>query len=143
MKTAPVTTKAITARINRKLKPDFKMLRKTRGRMMQSNFGQFHVIDRRRNRILDAIGRRGEIRDEADAILAKIRTDFTAFVKDGRIELTRTQLTSRFAPNPGRNGAMTPGRLYAEIIPDLITRQFAREIPKAGKLHVYQFMAGD
>jgi hypothetical protein len=54
MKTAPVTTKAITARINRKLKPDFKMLRKTRGRMMQSNFGQFHVIDLRRNRILDA-----------------------------------------------------------------------------------------
>jgi|LakMenEpi03Aug12_release.lakeMendotaPanAssembly.Ray.scaffolds.fasta_scaffold92698_2 hypothetical protein len=94
-------------------------------------------------RSLDAIGRRGEIRDEADAILAKIRTDFTAFVKDGRIELTRTQLTSRFAPNPGRNGAMTPGRLYSEIIPDLITRQFAREIPKAGKLHVYQFMAGD
>ncbi len=53
MKTAPVTTKAITARINRKLKPDFKMLRKTRGRIMQSNFGQFHVIDLRRNRILD------------------------------------------------------------------------------------------
>jgi hypothetical protein len=53
MQTAPLTEKAIIARVNRKLKPDLEMLRKTRGRMMQSNFGEFHVIDLRRNCILD------------------------------------------------------------------------------------------
>lgn len=94
-------------------------------------------------RSLDAIGKRGEIRDEADAILAKIRTDFAGQVKDGKIELTRTQLTSRFAPNPGRNGAMTPARLYSEIIPDIIKRGHARELPCEGKLHIYQFTAAE
>jgi hypothetical protein len=51
--TAPVTEQAVVARINRKLKPDFEKLRKSRGRMMESNFGEFHVIDVRRNAILD------------------------------------------------------------------------------------------
>ena len=92
---------------------------------------------------LDAIGRRGEIREEADAILANIRTEFTSHAKGGKIELNRTQLTHRFAANPGRHGAMTPGRLYSEIIPDLAKRGLARALPKAGKLHVYQFDAAD
>ena len=94
-------------------------------------------------RALDTIGKRGEIRDEADAILAHIRAEFVAFAKGGRIELTRTQLTHRFAANPGRPGAMKPGRLYSEIIPDLEKRDLARPLPKAGKLHVYQFDARD
>ena len=53
MQTAPVTEKAIVARINRNRKPDLEMLRKSRGRMMESNFGEFYVIDLRRNCILD------------------------------------------------------------------------------------------
>ena len=92
---------------------------------------------------LDAIGRRGEIREQADAILANIRTEFAAQVKEGKIELNRTQLTHRFAANPGRPGAMTPGRLYSEIIPDLAKRGLARSLPKAGKLNAYQFDAAD
>jgi hypothetical protein len=98
-------------------------------------------------RALDAIGNRSEIRDRADSILAKIRTDFAAAANPangGGIELTRTQLTSRFAPNPDRAGAITPARLYNEILPDLIKRGLARELPReGGKGRVYQFAAGD
>jgi len=90
-------------------------------------------------RALDAIGRRGEIREEADAILANIRTEWKASASRGIIEATRTQLTHRFAANPGRRGALTPGRLYSEILPDLEKRRLARLIRKEGKLQVYQF----
>ncbi len=88
---------------------------------------------------LDAIGRRGEIRDEADAILANIRTEFGNQSKGGKIELNRTQLTHRFAANPGRPGAMKAGRFYSEIIPDLEKRGLALSLPKAGKLTTYRF----
>jgi hypothetical protein len=94
-------------------------------------------------RALDAIGRRSEIRDHADAILAKIRTDWAGGARDGWIELSRTQLTSRFASNPERKGALTPARLYNEILPDLIKRGLARELPQAGKWRLYRFTAGD
>jgi len=98
-------------------------------------------------RALDAIGNRSEIRDKADSILAKIRTEWARAatpINGGCIELTRTQLTSRFAPNPERAGAMTPARLYNEILPDLIKRGLARELPReGGKGRVYQFAAGE
>ena len=90
-------------------------------------------------RALDAIGRRGEIRDEANAILANIRTEWKASAKHGTIEATRTQLTHRFASNPNRRGALTPARLYSEILPDLIQRRQARLARKEGRLEVYQF----
>jgi hypothetical protein len=53
MRTAPVTEKAIVARINRRLKPDFTMLRKSRGARTEASLGEFYVIDRSRNCILD------------------------------------------------------------------------------------------
>ena len=96
-------------------------------------------------RALDAIGSRSEIRDKADAILARIRTEWASAATPatgGRIELNRTQLTNRFASNPDRPGAMTPARLYSEILPDLIQRGVARELPReGGKGRVYQFTA--
>ncbi len=90
-------------------------------------------------RELDAIGRRGEIRDEADVILAAIRTEGAGRAAHGKIEMARTELTHRFAANPGRRNAMTPTRLYSEIIPDLIKRDLARALPKRGKLQTYSF----
>jgi len=94
-------------------------------------------------RALDAIGNRAEIRDKADAILAKIRTNWASAASGGWIELTRTQLTSRYASNPDRKGALTPARLYTEILPDLIKRRLARELPREGRWRPYQFTAGD
>ena len=87
---------------------------------------------------LDQIGRRAEIRDEADAILAQIRAT-SPVSADGEIQLTKTQLTHRFAANPSRRGAMTPTRLYTEVIPDLKLRRLVRVLRPDGKLHIYCF----
>jgi hypothetical protein len=91
------------------------------------------------NQLLDTIGARAETRNLADTILAKIRTGFTA--ENGWIFLSRSQLTAKFAPNPGRRGEMTPERLYTVILPDLIHRHLARLERKQGKLEVYAFPA--
>jgi len=91
------------------------------------------------SRELDSIGRRAEIREEADAILATIRIEFSRKSRGGKIELSKTILTHRFAANPSRRGAMTSGRLYNEILPDLEKRGLATSLPRDGKLQVYQF----
>ncbi len=87
---------------------------------------------------LDQIGRRAEIRDEADSILAQIRT-IGPISENGDIQLTKTQLTHRFAANPSRRGAMTPTRLYTEVIADLKTRSVVQILRPNGKLSVYCF----
>ena len=87
---------------------------------------------------LDLIGRRAEIRDEADAILSTIRVENVP--RSGKIELTKSQLTHRFAPNPSRRGSMTPTRLYGEVLPDLERRNLAALVSKEGKLHIYSFL---
>ena len=70
------------------------------------------------NRNLDVIANRAEIQDEADAILAQIRSDKCGQPQaDGHFHLTRTQLTNQFASHPGRHGAMTPERLYSYYHP--------------------------
>ena len=53
MRTAPVTEKAIVARINRRLKPDLTMLRKSRGARTEATLGEYYVIDLRHNAVLD------------------------------------------------------------------------------------------
>ena len=92
------------------------------------------------NRNLDVIANRAEIQDEADAILAQIRSGKCGQLQaDGHFHLTRTQLTNQFASHPGRHGAMTPERLYSTIIPDLIKRRLAKAPEKRGKLEVFLF----
>src|SRR5262249_16717749 len=91
------------------------------------------------SRELDIIGRRAEIREEADAILANIRVEFKGAASNGKIELNKTTLTHRFGANPSRRGAMTPSRLYSEIVPDLEKRGLAKPLPRNGKLQVYEF----
>jgi hypothetical protein len=45
----------------------------------------------------------------------------------------RTELTRRFAANPGRIGALTVSRLYGEIVPRLIAMGRCRQVSKIGK----------
>ncbi len=89
-------------------------------------------------RELDSIGERAEIRNEADSILAKIRTTGPRD-QQGRQRMTRSQLTASFAPHPERQGAMTPDRLYTRILPDLMKRGLAKLADKEGKKEVYEF----
>ena len=93
------------------------------------------------SQLLDTIGTRAETRNMADSILAKVRTSGFPVDGDNWIRLTRSQLTAKFAPNPGRRGEMTPERLYTVILPDLIQRRLARLDQKRGKLEIYAFLA--
>ncbi|MBA3351276.1 MAG: hypothetical protein H0U23_02410 [Blastocatellia bacterium] len=96
---------------------------------------------------LDQIGRLSEIRETADSYLATIRNETrrleAKIAPDGWIELTKTQLTHRFAANPDRRNAMTATRLYGEILPDLEKRNLAQQKPMNGKLVIYRFMGED
>jgi hypothetical protein len=93
---------------------------------------------------LDQIGRRAEIRNAADSILAAVLNAWIGKKNEkGTVgPLTRTDLTNRFAANPARQGSLTPERLYNEIIPDLQKRRLASVIMPAsnnGRLHHYYF----
>ncbi len=93
--------------------------------------------------VLDTIGMRAEVRNEADILLAKIRTDFTNKITDGWISLTRSDITSKFASHSNRPSALTPDRIYLHIIPDLSKRGLAKQESKSGKREVFAFAMED
>lgn len=88
---------------------------------------------------LDTVGRRAATADLAECILARIRTEFAAQFNDGWVTLDKTQLTNKFAPHPERQNALTPARLYNEVIPALIRQGAAREAERQGKRCVFAF----
>jgi len=98
------------------------------------------------SQILETIGNRAEIRNEADSIHAQIQKQYmyiTDKIQGGFINLTKSELTSRFAPHTGRRGAMTPDRLYNVIFPDLIYRGRAKGPLQEGKKVLYAFKIED
>ncbi|MEM7385870.1 MAG: hypothetical protein AAF514_13080, partial [Verrucomicrobiota bacterium] len=89
---------------------------------------------------LDLAAKRGEIRNLADVVLARLQTEAKRKGEKGHIRVTKSELTNAFAKNPGRGGGMTPDQLYCEVIPDLIDRGLAAYGPKTGKMQVYVFV---
>ena len=92
---------------------------------------------------LDVVANREAIRSAADSLLNHIRADFQylAAGPEGRIVLTKSQLTSRYAPHSSRPNAWRPRDLYDRFIPDLIERDLARVEGKKGKMVEYAFLA--
>ncbi|WP_338687995.1 DUF3987 domain-containing protein [Haloferula helveola] len=90
---------------------------------------------------METIGRRAAIEEQADVILAGIRTDSRFSSGDDWHTLTRSELTSKFANNSGRAGSLTVRQLYDEIVPNLITRGLCRRGEKVGRLERYLFAA--
>ena len=93
---------------------------------------------------LDLIAERAEIENDADCILAKIRSSARALNRGSGenvefVELTKTQLTSDFAHHSGRRGAMTTDRLYNKVIPNLIARGLAKAGERSGKRQTFLF----
>ena len=85
---------------------------------------------------LEATGKRAEVADSAEWLLAQIIGDHPGHRS---AEYTRYELTRRFAANSGRHGALTTSRLYAEIIPRLIEQGHCHAHPKKGRLQSYTF----
>ena len=90
---------------------------------------------------LDAIGSRAAIESDADVLLANIQHDFRANALNDVITLTRTDLTSAYAHHSARKGALTPDELYRRLIPDLVRRGKAKEVPRPGKQSAFAFKA--
>jgi Bifunctional DNA primase/polymerase, N-terminal len=94
-------------------------------------------------RYLDTIADRETTRNEAESLVARIRTDFASQIQNGAIILTRSEITSKYAPHSDRKGARTPDDLYLRIIPYVISCGQAQRLAKEGKLEKYAFRASE
>ncbi len=94
---------------------------------------------------LDALADKAEITTAADVLLAKIRRDFRLpqHLRDGRIWLTKTDLTAKYAPHPDRPHSWKPDDLYLRLIPNLIEHGLARLGEQQGKKVWYGFAVED
>lgn len=90
---------------------------------------------------LDGIANRAQIQQDAEVLLANIVQDFKGKSANGSVQLTRTELTGRYAHHSGRKGAVTPDDLYLRLIPDLIGRGKACEVPRPGRQSAFAFKA--
>jgi hypothetical protein len=82
------------------------------------------------------------IKESAETLLANIRSEFVKFkhpYDPNAIVLTRTQLTNKYAHNPGRRSGYKVGDLYKQIIPYLIRTGDAKLLTKDGKKETYAF----
>ena len=89
---------------------------------------------------LDTIGRRAELIDEGEKILATVQGKMGEHKKGGWIKVSRSELTRTFAPNPGRRNEMTTHRLHNEIMPQIIKAGNASKM-KEGQTKFYLFKA--
>ncbi len=87
---------------------------------------------------LEGMSRRVQVDDTAEWLIAQIIGDHSVKPGQHRAVFTRSELTRRFAANPGRIGALTASKLYGEIIPHLVSRQQC-EVTKTGQLYTYTF----
>jgi hypothetical protein len=90
-------------------------------------------------RFLDSIAHRATYSSKAESLLETIRHDYREQSASNTIYLSRSEITRKYAPNSGRNGAMTPDDLYLRIIPRLIRNGEAKLTKKEGKLEIYAF----
>jgi hypothetical protein len=90
---------------------------------------------------METIGRRSIIQEQAELVLAGIRTDPRFPSMEGWHCLTRSDLTNKFARNSGRLNSLTTRQLYAEIIPHLQRQRLCRPTEKSGQLERYLFVA--
>ena len=87
---------------------------------------------------LEGMSRRVQVEDTAEWLIAQIIGDHSVKPGQHRAVFTRSELTRRFAANPGRIGALTASKLYGEIIPHLISRQQC-VMTKSDKHTLYTF----
>ena len=85
---------------------------------------------------LEAQSRRVLVADTGEWLLSQISGDHPG---QRSADFTRTELTRRFAANPGRQGALTVSRLYGEILPQLTEKGHCRIRSKVGKCTTYTF----
>ena len=89
---------------------------------------------------VEGVSKRTQVNDTAEWLLAQISGDHHTAPSQRRAAYTKSELTRRFASNPGRLGALTASRLYGEIIPRLIEQGRCKQLSKKGNLVTYEFI---
>ena len=89
---------------------------------------------------VEGVSKRTQVNDTAEWLLAQISGDHHTSPSQRRAAYTKSELTRRFASNPGRLGALTASRLYGEIIPRLIEQGRCKQLSKKGNLVTYEFI---
>jgi hypothetical protein len=92
---------------------------------------------------LDSIADRESCRNNAEILLAKIRNDFRAESCNGSIFLRRNDITCKYAPHSGRQGAWTPNDIFFKFLQILVRQGDAVLHEKRGKLEIYAFRNSD
>jgi hypothetical protein len=90
--------------------------------------------------LLDISSQKERLEDQCEVIMAKIAESFGGRVHDGKLRLTKTDLTSKFCHHSGRPGGLTPHELYAKLIPMLQSQGVAKIAERSGKRVVYEFL---
>jgi hypothetical protein len=90
---------------------------------------------------LDQVANRQKIADQAQMLLAYVRTKFLGAAKNGSIILNKTQITGSYAHNFGRRSDSPVSDIYERFIPYLIGAGEVKLLVKEGKKEIYAFRA--
>ena len=88
---------------------------------------------------LDQVANRKSIAEQAQILIAYIRTHFRANARNGSIILTRTQITDSYAHNASLHSDSPVSYIYEQLIPWLIRIGDAKLVAKEGKKETYAF----
>jgi hypothetical protein len=88
---------------------------------------------------LDQVANRKAIAEQAQILLAYLRTKFRGAARNGSIILTRTQITDSYAHNASRHSDSPVTYIYDQLIPYLIRIGEAKLLAKEGKKETYAF----
>ena len=91
--------------------------------------------------LMQTLGRKAELTDEGDTMMARIRREFTANRRGNAIWLTKTDLTYAFAKNSGRSGSRSTTDIYLRFIPALERRGLAKLHGRIADREWFAFLA--
>jgi hypothetical protein len=89
--------------------------------------------------LLDSVANRQSIAEQAQVLLAYLRSRFGGLAEKGSIILNRTQITRSFAHNAARRSDSPVSDIYERLIPYLIRIGEAKLLIKDGKKEIYAF----
>lgn len=93
--------------------------------------------------LMHTLGRRAELADEGDLMLARVRREYASSRRGNAIWLHKTDVTYAFAKNSGRSGSRSTSDIYLRIIPELERRGLAKAAGRIADREWYAFRCDD
>lgn len=103
-----------------------------------------HVLKTVRSfEFMQTLGRRVELADDGDTMMARVRREFTGNRRGNAIWMNKTDLTYAFAKNSGRAGSRSTTDIYGRIVPELERRGLAKAFGKIAEREWFAFRVED